>query len=934
MKIFSVFLRVCKGAGLVDAQFPLLLVLPALDLFSNVKLTVSRGKSGFGRLPLVVVLVAAASACGNGSLSYVDTGTSVSSAYATVTTTTTGTSTETNVTTATGTSTGLSTTSATTSTGTSVTTLTNTATDTVVVVVTDSVVLSSTDTVTVASIVTANPTVTVTSTTTATTTNTSLGTSVLTGLATGVTTGTSTGAASPTGTSTGTTTATSAIPGTDTVAEVVTVLDSETISIVTTSMVISTVGAPSGLTAVAGDSQVTLNWTPVAQAAAYNVYYATAPGITIKGPITAGPVSVTPVAGNAVVVKVITGLANGTPYYFVVTAVTSTGESVLSGEVSAVPNGHVITTIAGKIMTTGSANGAGLTAALFDYPAGIATDGTYLYVTDSGNNTIRKVLISSGEVSTIAGTAGRLGSNDGAALAVARFNNPAGITTDGPPPYPNLYVTDTGNSTIRKISNGQGLGCTVSFTATAAGALSATLAGITVAAGGSGYAVGDVLNVAGGTGTVTVGTVNPVNGAVLMLSAYSAGGGYAPGLGCTLNFTATPFGALPAIWGSPLLNISAGGSGYVVGEVLNVTGGTGTVTVGSVNLSGGVTSLSAGTAGGGYVPSNPYVAQATTITAQPYAGQGTTKTNRIAVTTLAGSAGVTGQANGAGSAALFNYPTGLTTDGTNLYVTDTYNHVIRQVSLTFPYTVTTLAGTPRSPGSTDTAAGAPLFYNPTGIATDGVNLYVADTFNHTIRMVVITTGAVTTLAGKPQYPGFADGAGLTAALFSFPQFITTDGTNLYVTDLGNSAVRRITGMNGHGCALTFSTGAGTVIPAGAGAVTIAAPGGGVCGRRRARRGQFPRFGRRCGGGTVAVATVNGTGGVTGLSVTTGGVWTTGTTYTAQAATINTIATTVTTVAGGVTTISGGTFNNPAGVTTTGLNLYLTDTGDSVVDKIH
>ncbi|MBI3582075.1 MAG: hypothetical protein HY098_08410, partial [Nitrospinae bacterium] len=538
----------------------------------------------------------------------------------------------------------------------------------------------------------------------------------------------------------------------------------------------------------------------------------------------------------------------------------------------------------------------------------------------------------SGEVTTIAGKSGSLGSNDGAAIAVARFDNPAGIATDGPPPYPNLYVTDTGNSTIRRISNGQGLGCTLSFSATTAGALSATLGGITVAAGGLGYAAGDVLNVNGGTGTVTVGSVN-ASGGVTSLSAFFGGGGYtSQGLGCTLNFTATVGGALPAIGGSPLLNISAAGSGYAVGELLNVTGGTGTVTVGSVNPSGGVTSLSASAAGGGYIPSNPYVAQATTIMTQPYAGQGTTMTNRIAVTTLAGSAGVTGQANGAGSAALFYYPTGIATDGTNLYVTDTYNHVIRQVSLASPYTVTTLAGTPRSPGSTDTSAGPVHFYNPTGVATDGTNLYVADTFNHTIRMVVIATGAVTTLAGKPQYPGFADGAGLTAALFSFPQFITTDGTNLYVTDLGNSAVRQVTGMNGHGCTLTFATGAGTVIPAGAGAVTIATAGTGyaageVLNMVNSQDGA-------AGGGTVTVNAVNGTGGVTGLSVTTGGAWTTGTTYTAQTTTINTVATTVTTIAGGVTTIPGGTFNNPAGVTTTGLNLYLTDTGDSVIDKIH
>lgn len=139
-------------------------------------------------------------------------------------------------------------------------------------------------------------------------------------------------------------------------------------------------------------------------------------------------------------------------------------------------------------------------------------------------------------------------------------------------------------------------------------------------------------------------------------------------------------------------------------------------------------------------------------------------------------------------------------------------------------------------------------------------------------------------------------------------------------------------MNGHGCTVTFPTGAGTVIPAGAGAVTIAAPGTGYAvGELLAVVNSQDGA---AGGGTVTVATVNGTGGVTALSVTTGGAWTTGTTYTAQATTINTIATTVTTIAGGVTTIPGGTFNNPAGIATTGLNLYLTDTGDGVIDKIH
>ena len=66
------------------------------------------------------------------------------------------------------------------------------------------------------------------------------------------------------------------------------------------------------------------------------------------------------------------------------------------------------------------------------------------------------------------------------------------------------------------------------------------------------------------------------------------------------------------------------------------------------------------------------------------------------------------------------------------------------------------------------------------ITTDGTNLYVADSDNHKIRKIVIATGAVTTLAGSSSY-GSTDGTG-TSAKFKNLRGITTDGTNLYVTD--------------------------------------------------------------------------------------------------------------------------------------------------------
>ncbi|HEY5226931.1 MAG TPA: NHL repeat-containing protein, partial [Opitutaceae bacterium] len=109
--------------------------------------------------------------------------------------------------------------------------------------------------------------------------------------------------------------------------------------------------------------------------------------------------------------------------------------------------GGVVTTIAGKAGVVGSADGTG-PAASFASPYGIAVDGSgNIYVSDQLNNTIRKVT-SAGVVTTVAGTAGVAGITDGQGT-VARFRQPYGIRTDS---AGNIYVADTGNSTIRKVT--------------------------------------------------------------------------------------------------------------------------------------------------------------------------------------------------------------------------------------------------------------------------------------------------------------------------------------------------------------------------------------------------------------------------------------------------------------------------------------------------
>lgn len=172
--------------------------------------------------------------------------------------------------------------------------------------------------------------------------------------------------------------------------------------------------------------------------------------------------------------------------------------------------------------------------------------------------------------------------------------------------------------------------------------------------------------------------------------------------------------------------------------------------------------------------------------------------------TFAGS-GTAGSADGNGVLASFSNPMGMAVDAAgNVYVTDRTNNLIRKI--TPSGTVSTLAGSGTS-GYVDGQGTAAKFNSPTSIAVDAAgNFYVADEGNQRIRKIT-PGGYVSTYAGNGTQ-GYTDGAAASAK-FNNPYGVAVDPSgNVFVADLGNYAVRKITPS---GVVSTFATGFNTVL---------------------------------------------------------------------------------------------------------------------------
>lgn len=176
------------------------------------------------------------------------------------------------------------------------------------------------------------------------------------------------------------------------------------------------------------------------------------------------------------------------------------------------------------------------------------------------------------------------------------------------------------------------------------------------------------------------------------------------------------------------------------------------------------------------------------------------------ITTVAGTGtqGFGGD-NGPAKAALLDSPQGLAMGGGNLYIADTHNHRIRKLNLTTGE-ITTIAGSSAGFSGDNGPATAAQLNLPTALALDGSNnLYIADTQNHRIRRLNLASGIITTIAGNGTQGFSGDGGPATAAAIDSPTGLAVDANqNLYLSDTHNQRIRKITAATG-----TITTVAGT-----------------------------------------------------------------------------------------------------------------------------
>lgn len=442
---------------------------------------------------------------------------------------------------------------------------------------------------------------------------------------------------------------------------------------------------------------------------------------------------------------------------------------------------YTFTNFAGQPGVPGSANGVGSAAQFFN-PKGVALDAaTNLYVADLQNHQIRKVA-PDGTVTTIAGSIGLAGYADGVGLGAPQFNALMALAIDS---SSNLYIADTGNDTIRKLTP-SAVVTTIAGQAGVPGNLDGngtnatfkTPTGIGVDSSGSLF-VSDQVN-------RTIRKITPA-GAVSVFAGTQSVQGTNDGLGTNAQFTMTT-----AVTVDISNNVYVADNG--ANTIRKITPGGLVSTFAGVGHGGG-TNDGVGSAARFSSPQ----ALAVDAAANVYVADTGNNTIRMitpgaSVSTIAGAPGQSGSTDGTNNFARFSTPRGISVDSaTNLYVSDAGNGTIRKLTHSGTnWIVTTLAGTAAGFfGCVDATNGIARFHNLYGMVADGAgNVFVVDRANDAIRKIT-PAGQVTTFAGTPGVAGSADGTG-AAAVFDQPGSVAVDSaTNLYVADVQNYVVRKI-----------------------------------------------------------------------------------------------------------------------------------------------